>query len=232
MCGSFTLRTRLNQALQQFGLDEVPDLRLRYNIAPTQNVAAVRKSPDDPKRQLVMLRWGQIPSWAKDLKIGSTLINARGESVAEKPSFRTAFKRRRCLVLADGYYEWKKPAGTTSKKAVKQPYYIHMEDDRPFAFAGLWEWWEGTAETPGPIESCTIITTDANDLTRPIHDRMRVILKQDDYELWLDPELQAKEPLLPLLVPYASDEMRTDPISTHVNSPRNDDSACIEPLAT
>ncbi len=199
-------------------------MKLRFNIAPTQDVAVVRKTADDPQRQLVMLHWGLIPSWAKEAKLGQRMINARGETVAEKPSFRAAFKRRRCLVLADGYYEWQKPAAKGTKK---QPYYIHMQDDRAFAFAGLWEYWEG-ASSSGPIESCTIITTDSADLTADIHDRMPVILPPEAYELWLDPELQDKDPLLPLLAPYAGDDLQAAPVSTHVNSVRNDDASCIE----
>jgi putative SOS response-associated peptidase YedK len=240
MCGRFTLRTPSNLLIRQFMLDAAPELPLRYNIAPTQNVAVIRRTPEDPQRQLVLLRWGLIPSWAKDAKIGSTLINARADTVADKPSFRAAFKRRRCLVLADGYYEWQKTAaatpaaksgGKSAKKAPpKQPYYIHMQEGKPFAFAGLWEWWEGTPEQPGPIETCTIVTTDANELTRPIHDRMPVILPESAYDLWLDPQVQKKEPLLPLLQPFPSDSMQTEAISTHVNSVRNDDAACIEPV--
>lgn len=223
MCGRFTLRTPTNVLIEQFELDSSPQLKLRFNIAPTQDVAVVRKTADDPQRQLVMLHWGLIPSWAKEVKLGQRMINARGETVAEKPSFRAAFKRRRCLVLADGYYEWQKPA---AKGAKKQPYYIHMTDDRPFAFAGLWEYWDKGGE--GPIESCTIITTDSADVTADIHDRMPVILPEESYELWLDPELEDKEPLLPLLTPYAGDDLQADAVSTHVNSVRNDDASCIE----
>ena len=176
------------------------------------------------------MRWGLIPTWAKDAKIAHTLINARSETIAEKPSFRTAFKKRRCLVLADGYYEW--PKATSGKTtAKKQPFYITMQDERPFALAGLWEYWPGPkdVERPTPVETCTIITTETNDLTRDLHDRMPVILRPDDYELWLDPELQEREPLLPLLTPFPSDEMKMAPVSTRVNSVKNDDPDCIEP---
>lgn len=231
MCGRFTLRTPSNVLVQQFLLDSSPELSPRYNIAPTQDVAVVRTGGDDPQRRLVLLRWGLIPSWAKDPAMGNRMINARGESVADKPSFRAAFKRRRCLVLADGYYEWKKtPAAKGGKsQGKKQPYYVTMQDERPFAFAGLWEHWPGSDEsdTPGPIESCTIITTDSNDLTRDIHDRMPAILPEDAYEMWLDPELQDRDPLLPLLSPHPSDEMKAEPVSTHVNNVRNDDPDCI-----
>lgn len=225
------MRTPTNLLVQQFLLDTAPDLPPRFNIAPTQNVAVVRVTHDQPQRELVLLRWGLIPSWAKDPKIGNRMINARGESVADKPAFRAAFKRRRCLVVADGYYEWKKSAGGKSKAAgaKKQPYYIRMRDERPFALAGLWEYWEGAdqSDLPGPIESCTIITTDANDLTSDIHDRMPVVLGEETYDVWLDPQQSDRDTLLPLLKPYASDEMKVEPVSTHVNSVKNDDPDCV-----
>ena len=162
----------MNLLVQQFLLDSGPELPLRYNIAPTQQVAVVRKTAELPQRHLVQLKWGLIPSWAKDAKMGARMINARGETVAEKPSFRAAFKRRRCLVLADGYYEWQKSGSK------KQPMYITLTNERPFAFAGLWEYWDGAGD--GPIESCTVMTTTSNDLTSNIHDRMPVILGEDD----------------------------------------------------
>jgi putative SOS response-associated peptidase YedK len=204
-------------------------MALRYNIAPTQEVVIARKLQENAPRELAIVRWGLIPSWAKDAKIASTLINARGETIVEKPSFRTAFKKRRCLVLADGYYEWPKSTGGKAA-AKKQPYYITMQDDRPFAFAGLWEYWAGPKEVqpPAPVETCTIITTETNELTRDLHDRMPVILRPRDYELWLDPALQEAAPLLPLLTQFPSDEMKMQPVSTRVNSVKNDDPTCIE----
>ncbi len=225
MCGRFTLRTPQNVLIEQFQLATGPPLSPRYNVAPTQSIAAVRRTTDEPQRQLVLLRWGLIPSWAKDPSIGNRMINARGESVADKPAFRAAFKRRRCLVLADGYYEWQK----TGKK--KQPYLFHMQDDRPFAFAGLWESWTGGKsddEPAEPLETCTIITTNASDFTRSIHDRMPVILDGADFDLWLDPDMQDREKIEPLLQPYESPELTADPVSTHVNSPKNDDPKCVE----
>ena len=219
MCGRFTLRTPTNLLVQQFLLDTAPELPLRYNIAPTQDVAVVRKTEELPERNLVLLKWGLIPSWAKDAKMGARMINARGETVAEKPSFRAAFKRRRCLVLADGYYEWQKDGKR------KQAVYITMDDERPFAFAGLWEYWDRAGE--GPLESCTIITTNSNDLTADIHDRMPVILSDDNYDLWLDPELQDKEPLLPLLEPYPSDEMKVTRVGDYVNKASHEGPECI-----
>ncbi len=228
MCGRFTLRSNLNLILQQFELDEVPDLTPRYNIAPTQSVPAIRAT--ETGRSLTMLRWGLIPSWSKDEKMGNRLLNARSETAAEKPSFRTAFRRRRCLVVADGFYEWKKSGPT--KRPVKQPYFIHRGDDRPFAFAGLWETWRGPrgAELPTPIESCTILTTEPNELMQSIHDRMPVILSPEDYAMWLDPSFEGIDALQSLQRPYPSDELIATPVSTFVNSPRNEAAECIVPL--
>lgn len=232
MCGRFTLRTPMSKLIQQFELDEGFDVRPRYNVAPTQNVAAVRKLPGEGARHLVLLRWGLIPSWAKDPNVGSKMINARADGIAEKPSFRTAFKRRRCLVLADGYYEWQviDDEGAKSSRPKKQPFYITMADERPFAFAGLWEYWEGSAESkvPGPLETCTIITTDANAQTSSIHHRMPVILPPEAYDEWLDPAVQDKAKLEPLLVPLTQVEMKIRPVSTLVNNVRNDVPACVE----
>ncbi len=222
MCGRYTLRTRLNQLLQIYGAQSDVDLEPRYNIAPTQDVAAVRANSDANARELVRLHWGLIPSWADDPKIGNRMINARGETVAEKPSFRTAFKRRRCLVLADGFYEWRKEG------KAKQPYYIRMKDQAPIAFAGLWEHWKKNGLD---IESCTIITTSANQLMSQLHDRMPVILSGKDIDTWLDPTINDAETLQPMLDPYPSEEMEAYPVSTLVNSPKNESSECVEPIA-
>lgn len=222
MCGRYTLRARLNQLLQIYGAQSEVELTPRYNIAPTQDVAAVRSTADANARELVLLHWGLIPSWAKDPKIGNRMINARGETVAEKPSFRTAFKRRRCLVLADGFYEWRKEG------KAKQPYYIRMKDEMPIAFAGLWEHWKGNGLT---IESCTIITTSANQLMSELHDRMPVILSGQDIDTWLDQTIDDPEILQPMLDPYPDDEMEAYPVSTLVNSPKHETSECIEPVA-
>jgi putative SOS response-associated peptidase YedK len=222
MCGRFTLRTSPQEVAKTFGLLEVPDLRVRYNVAPTQQVLTI--ALQDGKRQGQLRRWGLVPSWADDPKIGYRLINARAETVADKPSFRSAFKRSRCLVVADGFYEWKKGANAKTK----QPFYIRLKQDRPFAFAGLSERWSRNGET---IESCTLITTDPNELMAAIHDRMPVILLRDDYDLWLDPEFEDKQKLLSLLRPYPANEMKAYPISTLVNSPKNDVAACIEASA-
>jgi len=211
--------------IEQFRLETSPQMQLRFNVAPTQDVVAVRSN--DSKRNAAAIRWGLVPSWAEDISIGSRMINARAETVAEKPAFRAAFKRRRCLVLADGYIEWKKMGGQ------KRPFHIHMSDDRPFAFAGLWESWRdkqattGDSEESRAIETCTVITTDANSLTSDVHDRMPAILPEDSYDMWLDPEFSATELLQRLLQPYDSDEMLMDEVSTRVNNVRNDDPACL-----
>jgi putative SOS response-associated peptidase YedK len=226
MCGRFTLRAPASVIAEQFSLFETPVLQSRFNIAPTQAVPAVRvahtpASQAESRRELVFLRWGLIPSWAKDRSIGNRLINARADGVADKPSFRAAFRRRRCLVVADGFYEWKR----NGKQ--RQPYFIHLRDDRPFGFAGLWESWEGPDHSA--IESCTLLTTEANDLVRPIHDRMPVIVGRADYAQWLDPALAQPEPLLGLLRPYPSEEMAAYPVSTLVNSPAHEDPRCVQP---
>jgi putative SOS response-associated peptidase YedK len=205
-----------------FGLQDLPDLSPRYNIAPTQKVAAVRPAVQGG-RELVLLRWGLIPSWAGDPSIGSRLLNARAETVAEKPSFRSALQRRRCLIAADGFFEWQ------AQKGKKQPYYFRLADGRPFAFAGLWERWSrGGGE---PLETCTIITTEANDLVRSYHERMPVILPTAAHAAWLDTSLHRPEPLLPLLCPYPGEEMAAYPVNPLVNSPRTDDARCIERVA-
>jgi putative SOS response-associated peptidase YedK len=218
MCGRFTLRTPASAVAEAFGLLPFPDLQPRYNIAPSQAVAAVRLGADD-KRELALLRWGLIPSWADDPAIGYKMINARGESVATKPSFRKAFKQRRCLIAADGFYEWQKSEGK------KQPFYIRLKSERPFAFAGLWEHW---AREGQEIDSCTIITTDANELMAPIHNRMPVIVDPADYTLWLEPAVQDIERLQPLIRPFPADEMTAFKVSTVVNNPRNETDKCVE----
>jgi len=233
MCGRFTLRAPASVVAEQFALFEVPPFAPRFNIAPSQPVPVVRlgkgDSPLSPRgtvpfsgRELVWLRWGLIPSWAKDPAIGNRLINARAETVAEKPAFRATLRRRRCLVAADGFYEWQR----TGKR--KQPYFIRLRDDRPFAFAGLWESWEGPDSSQ--IESCTLLTTEPNELMRPIHDRMPVILPADGYQAWLDPAVEKPEQLLLLFRPYPAGEMTAEPVGTFVNSPANEGPECIEPV--
>ena len=223
MCGRFTLRAPASAVAEQFGLLELAPFEPRFNIAPSQPVLVVRFSPNvvTPHRRFDWLRWGLIPSWADDPAIGNRLINARAETAADKPAFRAAMRRRRCLVVADGFYEWKK-AG-----AQKQPYFVHLRDDRPLAFAGLWESWEGADHSA--IESCTLLTTDPNEVVRPIHDRMPVILPPKDYSIWLDPAMQRPEQLGPLLIPYPSEAMEAFPVSRLVNSPTNEGPDCLAP---
>lgn len=225
MCGRFTLRTPAESIYEFFEIVEPPaQLPLRYNIAPTQPVAAVRRTAKGT-RELVQLRWGLVPAWADDLKVGNRMINARAETVATKPSFRSAFKRRRCLIVADGYYEWQKPAG----RGTKQPYYIHYRDDRPFAFAGLWERCNKLEE---PVESCTIITTESAGVSRDIHDRMPAILRPEHYELWLDPEFEGTAQLTALLGPHDDPDLIATPVRPLVNNPRHDSPECIEAMET
>ena len=225
MCGRFTLRTPLTILAQQFLFDlgDLPrgfTLVPRANIAPTLMIAAVRQLAEGSPRELALLRWGLIPSWSRDSKGAAKLINARSETVAEKPSFRSAFARRRCLLLADGYCEWRKE-GTR-----KVPYRFQRADGQPFAFAGLWEQWRVPPTDPliskttldasgdAQLESATIITTSANELSAPIHDRMPVILHRDQYDLWLNPAATDQQRLLGMLRPYPSDELVVEPIDS------------------
>lgn len=222
MCGRFALLAPGESLTEQFLLRETPTLSPRYNIAPTQPVAAVRLDAQTNERQLALLRWGLIPSWSKDMKRSARLINARAETAAEKPSFRAAFKRRRCLIPADGFYEWQKLGQG------KQPLFIHAQDSKPFGLAGLWEVWHSADGSV--IESCTILTTEANELMAPIHNRMPVIIEPADYGMWLDPGPRPED-ARHLLRPYPAANMHAYPVSTHVNSPRHDDPQCIAPLS-
>jgi putative SOS response-associated peptidase YedK len=215
MCGRYTLKTRAGALAEHFDLPEVPVLTPRYNIAPSQPVAVVRGGPE-----LAQMRWGLIPAWADDPAIGHRMINARAETVAERPAFRAAFRRRRCLVLADGFYEWQRQDGR------KQPFYFRLRDGGPFAFAGLWERWEKGDE---PIESCTLLTTEANAVVDPVHDRMPVVLDPGDYRRWLDPRVDRPDELQPLLRPYPAAQMVAHPVGLLVNDPRRDEPRCIEP---
>ena len=220
MCGRFTLSQSINAIASAFNIAQIPPLEPRYNIAPTQLIPSILSALGGEK-QLQMLRWGLIPSWAKDAKISAKLINARAETVSEKPSFKAAFKRRRCLIIADGFYEWQR------QENKKQPYYFRLQNLQLFAFAGLWEQWKSPDEDI--ISSCTILTTEANDLLRPIHDRMPVILESKDYELWLDSEAQQPQ-LQQLLRPYQADLMTSYSVSTKVNNPKNNTPECINSL--
>lgn len=221
MCGRYTLRTPPREWAALFGLDEVPDLEPRYNIAPTQDVATVRTRPGGEGRELAMLRWGLVPAWAERPDFDARTINARAETVDRLPSFRDAFRERRCLVVADGFYEWQ-PAGRR-----KQPYWVHRPDGGVFAMAGLWERWEGTGGPP--LESCTIVTTDASERVRTLHDRMPVILTPAEGALWLDRRRDPAD-LRALLRPAPEDSLVFHPVSTAVNRPETDSPELIEPV--
>ena len=234
MCGRFTLRTPADELARLFTDQYCPDLvgsgsglfRPRFNIAPTQSVLVVRAASHHPGQSVqgcecVTLRWGLIPSWSKSLT-GPPLFNARSETVAEKPSFRSAFRRRRCLIPADGFYEWQV---LTLKQ--KQPQYITLRSGQPFAFAGLWESWQPSDGSR--MESCTILTTAANAFMQPLHDRMPVILSPDEFAPWLDPELNDPAALFPMLDQYPAKEMTAHPVSPLVGSVRNDSPELIVP---
>lgn len=222
MCGRFTLSAPAAILAEQFHLAESPAWAPRYNIAPSQPVATVMVTPEDTDRRFRPLQWGLIPSWAKAPGIGADMINARAETAATKPAFRAAFRRRRCLVLADGFYEWQRQGRR------KQPFYVRLRDGQPFAFAGLWEHWEGSEGQA--IDSCALLTTEPNELMRPLHHRMPVILEPTVYDLWLDPAVQNADALQSLLQPYPSEELTAYPVSPRVNNPANDTPECIGPL--
>lgn len=219
MCGRYSLTTPVESLRNLFRFDARPNLAPRYNIAPTQDVAAMRPAAETGGREFVMLRWGLIPSWARDASVGSRMINARAETVAEKPAFRNAFRGRRCLVLADGFYEWKKMAA-----GPKQPWRIVCADAVAFAFAGLWERWD--SPDGATVESCTIVTTDATPSISHIHPRMPVILAPGDLDGWL---LGDRADAGALLHPYEG-ALEAYPVSRRVNNVRNDDAALIEPV--
>jgi len=222
MCGRFTLFDSVSILSKEFGVPISFDLAPRYNIAPSQPTLAVRVFPENGKREFAWLRWGLIPHWVQDSSIGNRMINARAETVDEKPAFRDAFRQRRCLIPASGFYEWKKG------ERRKQPYYIRGKDGHLFAFAGLWDRW--VASDGQPVESCTLITTDANDLVVQLHDRMPVILPSTVYDLWLDPGNSDRDRLLPLLHPHPDEEMEAYPVGFFVNDPKTDDRRCIARL--
>jgi len=219
MCGRYTLRAPADVIADEFELPVMPPWVPRWNVAPTQTVAAIRLT--DGKPEGVNLRWGLIPWWAEDVKKLPLLINAKSESAATKPAFRDAFKRRRCLVLADGFFEWQK----IGKQ--KQPWYYTLRNERPFAFAGLWDRWKRGEQ---PIESCTILTTDANELAAAVHDRMPVILAREARDAWLDPEIDDPAALQELLRPYPAAEMSAYQVNPIVNKAGNDVPECVAPL--
>ena len=224
MCGRYVLTTPGEVLAQLFELPAAPALAPRYNIAPTQTVPIVRAA-EAGARELALVHWGLIPHWAKEREIGSRMINARAETLAEKPAFRDSFRKRRCLIPASGFFEWKKEG------KAKQPYLLRLRDGAPFAFAGLWSRWRepGRGEE-GVVDSCAIVTTSPNELAATVHDRMPASLRAWDYAAWLD-STTGVERLAALLAPFAAAAMEAFPVSTWVNSPAHDDAGCLQPLA-
>lgn len=223
MCGRYRLTARERYLAEHFGIDGDDGIEWapRYNIAPTQQVVVIRQHHKEPRRTISLMRWGLIPYWSQDVSIGNRTINAMSETASEKPAFREAMRKRRCLVPADGFFEWKK---LSSKR--KQPYNIGMLDNSVFAFAGLWDSWRSTSgET---IESCSILTTDANALTKEIHDRMPAILKPEDYDLWLDLGVTNPEQVQGLLRPFDPRLIKKYPLSARVSNANNDGPECIQ----
>ena len=219
MCGRFTLATSTETLARYFELLDVPTLTPRYNIAPGQDIAVIRQG--EAGRDCVMLRWGLVPSWSKAPKTTYRTINARAETVADKPAYRQAFRQRRCLIPASGFYEWQ------ARDGGKVPYHIRLKRRGLMAFAGLWEHWERDGQV---LDTCTIIVTSANSLMKPIHDRMPVILEKTQFADWLDRHNTRKDVLLPMLAPSSADHMEAYPVSRRVNHPKHDDPACLEPL--
>jgi len=229
MCGRYTLHHSTQEVAERFGVQQVLfPTTARYNIAPSQPVAVVTQgsmaTPNnkDEVRWLEAMKWGLVPFWAKDPDIGNRLINARAETVAEKPAFRNAIKRRRCIIPGDGFYEWKRDG------KVRIPMRIHRRDNGVFGFAGLWEEWE--SPDGSPLRTCTIITTEPNEIMAVIHDRMPAILRPEDEERWLDTSVGSVPDVLPMLKPYPADELAAHPVSRRVNAPAFDDPGCIEPV--
>jgi putative SOS response-associated peptidase YedK len=224
MCGRYTLHTEKEALAERFGFDPA-DLALlapRYNIAPTQDVVSVRVR--DGKRQAELVRWGLVPWFAKGVDAQPLMINARVETLADKPAFRDALRRRRCLIPADGFYEWRASGKT------KLPHWIGLRSGQPFAFAGLWSYWKPKPPQAGePVVSCAIVTTDANAAVRDLHDRMPVILPRDAEGYWLDPALDDVDALLALLTPVDAAELDVHPVSPRLNSVANDDASLLEP---
>ena len=222
MCGRFALTSSPERLAERFGLGEIPRLAPRFNIAPTQEVATVLVCAERGERVLEMRRWGLVPGWARDPRVGNRMINARSETVAERPAFRTAFRVRRCLVPADGFYEW------AGGRGPRQPYHIALTDGAPFAIAGLWERWSRQGEDV--IESCTLLTTRANERVAAVHERMPVILEAEDHERWLDPDLRDPVRLRDLLRPLPAERLVLHAVSPRVNDPRHDDPSCVAPV--
>ena len=221
MCGRFKITSPPEIVAEAFGLADASALAVRYNVAPSQSVAVVRL--DHGARKLALVRWGLVPSWAKDPAIGHRLINARAETVDEKPAFRRAFAERRCLVVSDGFYEWKRDA-----RGRKTPYLFTAPDERPFGLAGLWETWRRGDET---IESCTILTAAANEAVAPVHDRMPVVVAPALHSQWLDPHAEREALLSRVLEATARAALKAVVVGRHVNDPRHDDPSCVAPAS-
>ncbi|MDE0803894.1 MAG: SOS response-associated peptidase [Acidimicrobiales bacterium] len=244
MCGRFVSSSTPDELADYFGVDKVAETvlqpstdenggdeppagpRANFNVAPTQDVFAVIEHEDE--RHLDAFFWGLIPSWAKEAKIGSRMINARAETLPEKNAYKSSYKKRRCLIPADGFYEWQKLDPSKGKKSPKQPMFMRSADGTPLAFAGLWSVWRGPDNEQDPLRSVTIITTTPNDTMAPIHDRMPVILGQDDWATWLDRDNDDLDLLSQLLVPAPNDLLTTTPVSTQVNNVRNNGPDLIE----
>lgn len=218
MCGRYRLARKKEILAETFAVENDVDWIPRYNVAPGQNVAVVRQDATRPGRSFSLMRWGLIPFWAKDANAGYKMINARAETLTEKPAFREPMQSRRCLIPADGFYEWSK------KDKEKSPYCFALADDSIFAFAGIWDRWKNPKGEP--VETCSIITTSPNSLVADIHDRMPVILERNSYDIWLDPGLKRADDLLGLLQPYRSDTMRRYRVSSRVNHVKNEDPEC------
>jgi putative SOS response-associated peptidase YedK len=219
MCGRYRLSRRKQLIQEHFdAADWQDDWTPRYNIAPTQPVPVIRQHPEKPVRQISTMRWGLIPNWAKDASVAAGTINARSETAATKPAFRDPLKFRRCLIPSDGFYEWKRTG------AAKQPFCFEENEGKLFAFAGLWDGWKNAGGEW--IKTCSILTTTPNAVTSAVHDRMPVILREDDYDLWLDPGLNDVQVVSELLKPYDAYAMRSYPVSTRLNRVVNDDEEC------
>jgi putative SOS response-associated peptidase YedK len=222
VCGRYAFHSPAEAVRRVFAVEDVPALEPRYNVAPTQAVPAVRAGAEGA-RAFAMLHWGLVPKWAKERAIGNRMINARAETLAEKPAFRDAFRKRRCLVLTDGWYEWQVAPGG------KQPWFVRRKGGGPFAFAGLWERWKDPADG-STLESCTIVTTDASASIRKIHDRMPVVLEESGWDRWLDTAWSDTGTLSALLVPADPKSLEAWPVSREVNAPKNQGAQLIESI--
>ena len=221
MCGRFAFYSPAEAVARVFGVDDPPELEARFNIAPTQFVPVVRDDKEGHRR-ISLLRWGLVPFWAKDKAIGNRMINARAETLASKPAYRDSFRRRRCIVPANGFYEWQKQG------AVKQPYFVSLGGDEPFGMAGLWASWRSRTDPHERLETFTIVTTTPNDVVAPLHDRMPVILEAGAYDAWLARDNEDTDALQSLLGPYPAPGLEYRAVSRDVNNPRNDEPRLVD----